>query len=48
MKEKLAQQNMAEKADGHAIDVERLSSLWPEQKALKVRSFSIMIRESIF
>ncbi|TCB48373.1 hypothetical protein E0H83_01130 [Acinetobacter terrestris] len=25
----------AEKADGHAIDVERLSEVWPEEKALK-------------
>ena len=24
---------MAEKADGHAIDVERLSEVWPEEKA---------------
>lgn len=27
--------SMAEKADGHAIDVERLSEVWPEDKALK-------------
>jgi hypothetical protein len=27
--------SMAEKADGHAIDVERLSGVWPEEKALK-------------
>lgn len=27
--------SMAEKADGHAIDVERLSEVWPEEKALK-------------
>ena len=27
--------SMAEKADGHAIDVERLSKVWPEGKALK-------------
>ncbi|MEJ2900618.1 hypothetical protein [Acinetobacter sp. NS-4] len=27
--------SMAEKADGHAIDVERLSNVWPEEKALK-------------
>ena len=27
--------SMAEKADGHAIDVERLSEAWPEEKALK-------------
>ncbi|MGB9190335.1 MULTISPECIES: hypothetical protein [unclassified Acinetobacter] len=27
--------SMAEKADGHAIDVERLSNVWPEDKALK-------------
>ena len=27
--------NMAEKADGHAIDVERLSEVWSEVKALK-------------
>ena len=27
--------SMAEKADGHAIDVERLSEVWPEVKALK-------------
>ena len=27
--------SMAEKADGHAIDVERLSNAWPEEKALK-------------
>ena len=27
--------SMAEKADGHAIDVERLSKVWPEDKALK-------------
>ena len=26
--------SMAEKADGHAIDVERLSEVWPEEKAL--------------
>jgi len=26
---------MAEKADGHAIDVERLSEVWPEVEALK-------------
>ena len=26
--------SMAEKADGHAIDVERLSEAWPEDKAL--------------
>ena len=26
--------NMAEKADGYAIDVERLSEVWPEEKAL--------------
>lgn len=26
--------SMAEKADGHAIDVERLSGAWPEEKAL--------------
>ena len=26
---------VAEKADGHAIDVERLSEVWPEVKALK-------------
>ena len=26
--------SMAEKADGHAIDVERLSESWPEEKAL--------------
>ena len=26
---------MAEKADGHAIDVERLSEVWPEEKAFK-------------
>jgi hypothetical protein len=25
---------MAEKADGHAIDVDRLSEAWPEEKAL--------------
>ena len=27
--------SMAEKADGHAIDVERLSEVWPEVEALK-------------
>jgi len=27
--------SMAEKADGHAIDVERLSKVWPEVEALK-------------
>ena len=27
--------SMAEKADGHAIDAERLSGIWPEEKALK-------------
>ncbi|MBE9400467.1 hypothetical protein IQR32_03760 [Acinetobacter albensis] len=27
--------SMAEKADGHAIDVERLSEVWPEEKAFK-------------
>lgn len=27
--------SMAEKADGHTIDVERLSGVWPEEKALK-------------
>ena len=27
--------SMAEKADGHAIDVERLSEVWPDEKALK-------------
>ena len=27
--------SMAEKADGHAIDVERLSEVWPEEKALR-------------
>ncbi|MCT8090730.1 hypothetical protein H0920_10565 [Acinetobacter sp. C_4_1] len=27
--------SMAEKADGHAIDVERISEVWPEDKALK-------------
>jgi hypothetical protein len=27
--------SMAEKADGHAIDVERLSEVWPEKKALE-------------
>lgn len=27
--------SMAEKADGHAIDVERLNEAWPEEKALK-------------
>ena len=27
--------SMAEVADGHAIDVERLSEVWPEDKALK-------------
>ncbi len=27
--------SMAEKADGHAIDVERLREIWPEEKALK-------------
>ena len=27
--------SMAEKADGHAIDVERLSEVWPEDKSLK-------------
>lgn len=27
--------SMAEKADGHAIDVERLSEVWPEVKALE-------------
>ena len=27
--------SMAEKADGHAIDVERLSKVWPEEKALR-------------
>jgi len=27
--------SMAEKADGHAIDVERLREVWPEDKALK-------------
>lgn len=27
--------SMAEKADGHAIDVERLSEVWPEEKAIK-------------
>ena len=27
--------SMAEKSDGHAIDVERLSGVWPEEKALK-------------
>ena len=27
--------SMAEKADGHAIDVERLSEVWPEEKTLK-------------
>lgn len=26
--------SLAEKADGHAIDVERLSEVWPEEKAL--------------
>ncbi len=27
--------SMAEKADGHAIDVERLSEVWPEVEAIK-------------
>ena len=27
--------SMAEKADGHAIDVERLSGVWPEEKPSK-------------
>ncbi|OTG73952.1 hypothetical protein B9T23_13155 [Acinetobacter terrae] len=27
--------SMAEKADGHAIDVERLNEVWPEETALK-------------
>jgi len=27
--------SMAEKADSHAIDVERLSEVWPEEKVLK-------------
>jgi hypothetical protein len=34
MKEKLAQQNIEQwqkKADGHAIDVERLSDAWSEK-----------------
>lgn len=29
---------MAEKADEEAIDVDRLSEVWPEEKALKSHS----------
>lgn len=34
--------SMAEKADGHAIDVERLSEAWPEEKAPQVRAMRLI------